>query len=329
MAVGVCSTAGYNDYLPEHPATIDETDPAGYDSTERLKRLDQYGIGQQLLYPNLLSFYSLAILKLADIPFQNELVRIYNDFVTEFCAADPERLHALTMLPFWDIDASIAEMERALGMGHRGIIFAPDYQKVGLPSITSGHWDPIIDAAQATSTSINFHIGFAGFDFLDYKAFTHNRRKHAMDFSLMMLSNARTIADIIMSGLCDRFPRVNFVSVESGFGHLPYLIQALDWQWENDGCRRDFPNSPFPSAVFRRQIYTTYWFERIDAGAAELYADNAMFSTDFPHPTSLSPGPNSSSLPPVEMARMGLGDASPDVARKLIHDNAARVYHLS
>ena len=53
-----------------------------------------------------------------------------------------------------------------------------------------------------------------------------------------------------------------------------------------------------------------------------------MFETDFPHGTSLSPGPNSYALTPRETIRANLSKVPPDILRKVLHDNAARVYHL-
>ena len=64
-----------------------------------------------------------------------------------------------------------------------------------------------------------------------------------------------------MSGICERFPGLNFVSVESGFGYVPYLLQALDWQWLNNGAQAAFPDRMMPSEYFMRQVYATFWFE--------------------------------------------------------------------
>ena len=36
----------------------------------------------------------------------------YNDFLTDWCSADPDRLLAVTALPFWDVDLAIAELQR-------------------------------------------------------------------------------------------------------------------------------------------------------------------------------------------------------------------------
>jgi hypothetical protein len=53
-----------------------------------------------------------------------------------------------------------------------------------------------------------------------------------------------------------------------------------------------------------------------------------MFETDYPHPTSLSPGPASLSGLPKDMVLQNFVDVSDEAARKVLHDTAARVYHL-
>ena len=103
------------------------------------------------------------------------------------------------------------------------------------------------------------------------------------------------------------FPHLNFVSVESGAGWVPALLEALDWQWHNAGVAKEHPEYKLlPSEFFRRQVYACFWFEReMITRAAELYPDNLMYETDFPHPTSMSPGPATIAQHPREYARGG------------------------
>ena len=49
-------------------------------------------------------------------------------------------------------------------------------------------------------------------------------------------------------------PELHFVSVESGFGYLPYLLESLDWHWKNYGVPIDTPSRCLPSEYFRRQM---------------------------------------------------------------------------
>jgi predicted TIM-barrel fold metal-dependent hydrolase len=235
------------------------------------------------------------------------------------------------MLPFWDQDAAVQEMIRCRNNGHKGILFANRYERVGLPVFHDKYWDPILSTAQDLNMTVNFHIAVAQYDNFatNTPMDTQTSRGFAVATLMNMLNNGETIAEIVTSGVCDRFPRLNWVSVESGFGFIPYLLENLDWHFINYGALRDFPTSLLPSEYFRRQVYGSFWFEKGTLSLLEQYPDNFMFETDFPHPTSLSPGPVSSADVPSVHISKALADLSPDTLRKVLHDTAARLYLLN
>jgi predicted TIM-barrel fold metal-dependent hydrolase len=76
-------------------------------------------------------------------------------------------------------------------------------------------------------------------------------------------------------------------------------------------------------------VFATFWFEVTTLPLLELFPDNVMFETDYPHPTSLSPGPASASRVPSEHIDVAFAGLSPETRRKVLHDTAARVYHLA
>jgi predicted TIM-barrel fold metal-dependent hydrolase len=144
------------------------------------------------------------------------------------------------------------------------------------------------------------------------------------------LSNAQAIAELIVSGLCARYPALNFVSVESGFGYIPYLLEALDWQWINYDATNLFPDRLLPSEYFRRQIYTTFWFETESmTRVVDLYPDNVMFETDYPHPTCIAPGPASMTDSARNVIEQNLHTLPDVLLRKLLFENAARLYGIN
>ncbi len=103
----------------------------------------------------------------------------------------------------------------------------------------------------------------------------------------------------------------------------------LDWQWVNSGAQAESPDRELPSYYFRRQIYGSFWFERESVSRiADLYQDNLMFETDFPHPTSLSPGPISSAGRPRETVETTLAELDDSIRQKIMYKNAAALYHV-
>lgn len=76
-----------------------------------------------------------------------------------------------------------------------------------------------------------------------------------------------------------------------GFGYVPFLLEAADWHFHATDMKKEPPEfEMLPSEYFRRQVYTTHWFER--SGPERLLdvvgPDRPMFETDLPHRTSLS-----------------------------------------
>lgn len=333
--VGIVAAAGWPKPPPEHPATLAEADPACYDAHARLRKMDEYGIHAHLIYPNVGGFGAGGFLQLKDADLMLECVRAYNDFLTDWCSADPNRLIPLTAVPFWDVEAAVKEIERCAKRGHRGILFTNGPHTFGQPFLADPHWNPIWEIASELQSPVNFHIGNGNFtaDMRSQAYEGNGKQANYVRFTTnLFLDNALGIEDVILGGICHRYPKVNFVSVESGVGYLPFLLETLDWQWLNSGCAQEHPEwgGMLPSDFFRRQIYGCFWFERGSARAAIdlLGADNLMFETDFPHPTSLSPGPASTAENPKEHVAHALGNLPEETLRKVLHDNAARIYHL-
>ena len=59
---------------------------------------------------------------------------------------------------------------------------------------------------------------------------------------------------------------------------------------------------------------------RCSRTAIERYPDNILYETDFPHPTSMSPGPATPAVPPRQYAADVLGKLPREVVGKLLHD---------
>jgi predicted TIM-barrel fold metal-dependent hydrolase len=332
LSVGMVAAAGWKNFYPDRPSRFEEiADPAIYDARQRLERMDEYGLHAQVCYPNIGGFASW--MSISDEELREACVRAYNDFVIEWASADADRLVPMMGVPFWNVPAAVAEMERCAELGFKGMFFGSRPETVGLPRLTSRSWDPIWATAQDLGWSINFHIGFNNAAFVIEDEPDNGQAANIVKLTtLSFLSNAHMMSDIIISGMCHRFPRLNFVSVESGAGYIPFLLDSLDWQWKNTGVPLERPEYDLlPSEYFRRQIYCSFWFETDPAKKIfELIGPgNVMYETDFPHPTSMSPGPGSAAQVPRDFMLENFSDLDAGIRSKVFHDNAARVYSLA
>ncbi len=321
------------DSFPAHPIYEGDAWRGAFDPSARLAWMDQHGIRSQVLYPNLVGFFIKPFVVNLEPQLATECMRAFNDHQADFCSAAPDRLIALANLPWWDLDAAIEELHRCVELGHKGVNFGWRFEQLGFPRLRDPHWDRLLSAIQETGLSVNFHIGFAG-DPDDDPALQFDTRLDTLDrvatAAALFAGNLHCITELIMSGLCRRYPKLRFVSVESGVGFIPYLLEALDWQFMNQNLHRKYPDWLLPSEYFRRQIYGCFWFEKSVARVADLYPDNFMFETDFNHPASLTPAERLPSVKsPRDLIIENLDGLPAVLVRKLLHDNAANVYHLT
>jgi uncharacterized protein len=325
--VGNMAVAGWEGFPPDLPRTLEDCHPAAYDAHARLRYLDEVGIWAQVLYPNVAGFGSQKFRNIADRELQLLCVQAYNDFLQEWASADPRRLITIMSLPFWDIDAAVAEVERCTDKGFRGILFTGEPQRFGLPPMGSPHWDPLWSVAQAAGFPVHFHLG-SGEDSAGTRLAAEAERMQitrpgtfAYLQTSLLIKNAGQCADLITSELLARFPDLRFVMVESGIGWIPTVLEMTDYIYTAFSGH----NEILPSDLFRRQVYSTVWFERAAPQClfGHIPIDNIMFETDFPHPSCLYGGREIAEA--IEGALAFLGEEN---RRKILWDNAAQLYHI-
>jgi predicted TIM-barrel fold metal-dependent hydrolase len=99
-------------------------------------------------------------------------------------------------------------------------------------------------------------------------------------------------------------------------------MQRMDHANQRFGAMMDVRLSLRPSDYVRRQLWLTFLDDAVGAASLEsLGADTFMWGSDFPH--SDSTWPNSRSV-----IQKNLGSVPQQVARKVLHDNAAALYHI-
>jgi predicted TIM-barrel fold metal-dependent hydrolase len=301
-----------------------ELDEAAYDPKARLRLLDRLGIHQQIIYPNVAGFGSNRFMQIPDRDLRLACATIYNDAVADLQARGAGRLFPQAVVPFWDIEHAVAEVRRIKDMGLTGITVTDKPEEFGLPYLNDPHWDPFWATCQELELPVNFHIGAGGDAFV--RASWGNlgfQRKLAIGSIALFMDNFRVIVNLIFSGLLERYPRLKFVSVESGIGWIPFVLEACEYQFD-ESCPDDRAGlSLRPTEYFRRQIYASFWFEDFGPRAAieQIGPDNVMFETDFPHPTCLYPKAQ-------EHITNVLADLDSGVRRKVLRDTAVGVYHL-
>jgi hypothetical protein len=101
--------------LKEHlkNAGYESARPSGWDPAERLKDQDIDGVHAEVLYGTL----GMRLFRVTDAVLQRAIFSVYNDWLAEFCAYEPHRLHGLGLISLWDVHEGVRELERCAALG--------------------------------------------------------------------------------------------------------------------------------------------------------------------------------------------------------------------
>ncbi|WP_236787773.1 amidohydrolase family protein [Amycolatopsis sp. GM8] len=304
----------------------DEIHAAAVEAKPRVELMDEMGVYAQIVYPNIMGFAAPAMVQNLDRDLSYVICQIYNDAMREWQAEGDERLLPQAMLPFWDIEQSVAEAKRAKDIGLTGVLMAGEPHQGGLPDLGTEHWYPLYEVLSDLELPINIHIGARNWKGEQggaaWPSLPERAAKPVRSIQTE-LSNSRFVSNLCASDVLIRYPKLNWVSVESGIGWIPYILERIDYEYREEFPGGSDPELPPAKEMFGKGVFGTFWFE--DAGPLALLdrigADNVLWETDFPHPTSLYPSP-------VERSEEKLYGLPPHIIRKIVQDNAAKLYKI-
>jgi predicted TIM-barrel fold metal-dependent hydrolase len=294
----------------------------------RLKDQDRDGVQAEVLYGILGSST-----RMGDPEAAVEMIRVYNDWLAEFCDTHPERFVGLACIPSAPIDAAVNEVKRVVKRGGlRGVDVAnsPD-----MPPLYDPYWNPLWDAVDDSGLPLHFHTvggrmpdairktlwGSAWGEKVDAPMDRRVARAgFAVHISGFQIYMSTILMSLIYGGVLERHPRIRVVIGEGGIGWIPYILDHMDLEWEDQF--KDLGLSMKPSDYWRRQCRATYQSDRIGIKMLdELGEDNVMWGSDFPHPDGVWPDSS-------EVIARELGHLPAATRRKIVCENAGKLYGL-
>jgi uncharacterized protein len=280
----------------------------------RLKDQDRDGIQAEVLYGIL-----GATSRINDDEAAGEMLRIYNEWLSGFCNAHPDRFAGLACVPNHDIDAAVGEIER---VARRGGVRGLEISRRGdMTPLWDPWWNPMWDAVAASGLPVHFHTIGSGvrrdFTKLAPKVALAARASGITSFQMYM---SDVLMSVIFAGVLEHRPGIKLVIGEAGTGWIPYILQRMDAEWEDQFKELDLKMPP--SEYWRRQCYATYQSDPIGVKLLdELGEDNIMWGSDFPHPDGIWPDSQ-------EYIQRELGHLPAATQRKIVCDNAAKLYRF-
>jgi predicted TIM-barrel fold metal-dependent hydrolase len=263
----------------QRPAWIRWKDvrPGGYDPRARLGEQDRDGVDAELMYPTP-RLSSQIFWHVKDPEFHLACIRAYNDWLSEYCSADTDRLWGAALIPNVGVDAAIAELRRAqLLPAMRGAVIG-QFPHGG--EEISEEDDPFWAALEESRTPVSVHVGFATGPAGDKSRLGAGRASGALRF---FDAPIRTV-QFIDSGVFDRFPTLRLVLVEVDSSWIPYMAEQLDDRFRRAGPTRRPDIKRLPSEYLADNVLSTFITDRYGVhNRGAIGVTQMMWSSDYPH----------------------------------------------
>jgi predicted TIM-barrel fold metal-dependent hydrolase len=325
--------------------TYDEARPGCYDGAERLKDMDLDGVDACLVFaPQRTIGHFLGD---NDDEFVRAGVDAYNSFLTEqFCAPDPSRLVGLAQIPSTGIDDAVDYLHKSVANGFKGVVISN--WPSGEDSLSDAD-DPFWAVAEEATIPVAIHINVisrrarqatreaatasparAGGtaqegtrrDIYGGKAAKANA-KAVGGLAGVFSTVPSTVAQLIFTGVFERFPKLQIVLIETGVGWIAHFVEQMDDRYWRNRSWGDLPIAQPPSFYWRRNLSATFITDR--AGIATRHAvgvDNMMWSTDYPHHGNDWPYSR-------KVIEEMMGHIAADERARIIGGNASRIFGLA
>ncbi|MBI1846428.1 MAG: amidohydrolase family protein [Candidatus Rokubacteria bacterium] len=249
-------------------ASFGPLEPAHFDFDLRVKAMKAAGV-------------DLAIITLSapsafwgDAATSAEAARIAND---EFCAAataHPDHIRWMATLPWEYPAAAVAELERAVKLGARGVLVLGN---INGRHLTDPLFAPVWRAIDARALPVLLHPTVpAGAEALDLA-------QYALVGSIgFMVDTSVAVVRMIFDGFFDRYPNLKLIASHAG-ATLPYISGRLDRVFATAKRARAAIARP-PSEYLRHIYYDSVCYRQdalqmcVDVGGAS----QVFYGSDYP-----------------------------------------------
>lgn len=300
------------------PTRFSEMLPGCYDPKERARDYLSQGVLASVHFPTLPRFGGMLFNSFKDKDLAYECVKAWNDFVLdEWCPAGPPGLFVpMVITTVWDPVLGATEIARCVDKGAKALCFVENPVPDGLPSFhDKTHWDPIWGACQEADLPVCMHIGSSG-----YIPMIDPAAPFTSLISAGSVAGMLATINMLLSGVCDRFPSIKMVWSEAGVGWIPAVLERCDRQIDRHQYWGGKPELK-PSEIFRRNMYACMVEEPIGLSLWELIGeDNILAETDYPHADT--------PFPHTQKAYDEVFAGIPQrVVDKVTHQNAERIFN--
>ena len=300
------------------PARFDEMRKGAWDIHERIRDMDVNGVYASLCFPSFLPGFAGQRIQVSHDPeLALATVRAWNDWhMEEWAGSYPGRIIPCQLPYLLDPEVAAEEVRHNAERGFKAVTFSEGPHALGLPSLHTGHWDPLMRACEETGTVVNLHIGSSG------TSPSTSSDAPADVIGVLFFGYAMFAAvDWLYSLIPVKFPDIRICLSEGGIGWVPALLDRLDHMLRYHEMYGTWTGIDLtPAEVMRRN----FWFCAVEDPSAfamrdRIGVDKILLEADYPHCDSTWPDTQAV----IEREIGGLPAAD---IRKITWENASRLY---
>jgi predicted TIM-barrel fold metal-dependent hydrolase len=301
------------------PARFDEMRRGAWDIDARIADMDLNGVYASLNFPSSLpgfagQRYQLGV---SDQRLALAVVRAANDWhLEEWAGRHPGRIIPCQLPWLLDAEVAAAEIRRNAERGFTAVTFPELPERLGLPSLHTGWWDPVLAACEETSTVVCLHVGSSS------SAPMTSPDAPSDTIGVLFFGWAMFAAvDWLYSKIPVRFPELCICLSEGGLGWVAGLLDRLDHVGRYQQMYGTWEGIDLtPREVMQRN----FWFCAIDDPAAleqrqHIGVDHILLETDYPHQDGTWPDTQ-------ELLHRQIGSFPASDIRALTWENASHLF---
>jgi predicted TIM-barrel fold metal-dependent hydrolase len=286
---------GRNPKGADTPELFGELDPMTKvpeyrDREARLKLMDEQGIEGAIFLPTLGVGMEQSLA--GDKEVIPHVFHAFNQWLEDdWGFAYQDRIFSAAYITLVDPDNAVKELEWALARDVRFLLVLPGpvMTASGGKSPADPMFDPFWARVNEAGVTVSIHGGDSHYsEYLKdwgetraMEAFRQNPFRSIVSFSAVQ----DFFANIIASGLFERFPNLRMASIETGSDWVFHLF---------DKFKKSYGQTPHayaedPRETFRRHVWVSPYYEDELGGLRELLgADHMLMGSDYPHAEGLA-----------------------------------------
>jgi predicted TIM-barrel fold metal-dependent hydrolase len=300
------------------PTRFDEMRTGAWDIDARIRDMDVNGIYASLCFPSFLPGFAGQRIQVGrDADLALATVRAWNDWhLEEWAGRHPGRIIPCQLPYLLDPEVAASEVRRNAERGFKAVTFSEAPHALGLPSLHSGHWDPLMRACAETGTVVNLHVGSSS-----TSPSTSDDAPPDVIGVLFFGYAMFAAVDWLYSLLPVRFPELRICLSEGGIGWVPALLDRLDHMLRYHSMYGTWEGIDLtPAEVMQRN----FWFCAIEDPSAfalreRIGVEKILLEADYPHCDSTWPDTQA-------VIEREIGWLPADDIRRITWENASHLY---